>query len=42
MYLHCTVKARINIELFLTEKPPAYDTAAAQQPEDGDKYQRFN
>merc|ERR1711923_621801 len=24
------------------EKPPAYDTAAAQQPEDGDKYQRFN
>jgi hypothetical protein len=24
------------------EKPPAYDTAAAKQPEDGDKYQRFN
>jgi hypothetical protein len=24
------------------EKPPAYDTAAANQPEDGDRYQRFN
>jgi len=23
------------------EKPPSYDTAAAKQPEDGDKYQRF-
>jgi hypothetical protein len=24
------------------EKPPSYDTAAAKQPEDGDKYQRFD
>ena len=28
---------------FFTEKPPSYDTAAAsRQPEDGDKYQRFD
>mgnify|MGYP006975827295 CR=1 FL=1 len=25
-----------------TEKPPSYDTAAVKQPEDGDKYQRFD
>merc|ERR1712008_235609 len=24
------------------EKPPSYDTASAKQPEDGDKYQRFD
>jgi len=24
------------------EKPPAYDTAAAKQPEDGNRYQRFD
>jgi len=24
------------------DKPPAYDTAAANQPEDGDRYQRFD
>merc|ERR1712170_89841 len=37
-----TVTPSSNFAANEEEKPPAYDTAAAQQPEDGDKYQRFN
>jgi len=37
-----TVTPASNFAAKEEEKPPAYDTAAAKQPEDGDKYQRFN
>merc|ERR1719270_3066322 len=37
-----TVAPASNFAAKEEEQPPAYDTAAVQQPEDGDKYQRFN